>query len=93
MPFSSPKCRAEVERIIAFSLEQMAERGATPVQLSDLADAIDAFRDGSYNVAIELGLASLRTKAGSEAMRPLTMARSLTDLLRDFRQVAALDAT
>lgn len=92
MPYSTPKGRGEAERLIAFSLDQLTLRGATLSQLSDLADAIDALRARSYNMAVELGLASLRTKVGPEAVRPPKMTRSLTDLLGDFRQIATGDA-
>jgi len=80
LPFNTPKGRAEAERVITFSLQQLTELGATPAQLSDLADALDALRARSYNMAVELGLASLRNRGSSEAMRPPRLARSLTDL-------------
>jgi hypothetical protein len=72
---------AEIE--VAFAAS--AENCATPDQLADLADAVDAFKDRSYGVAAALA----RAAAGSQrkvafGRRPESMSRSLVELREAF---------
>src|SRR5918995_1158298 len=72
---------AEIEIAFAASLEN----AATPDQLGDLADAIDAFKDRAYGVAASLARAAASTRRKVEySRRPATMSRSLAELREDF---------
>jgi hypothetical protein len=72
---------AEIE--IAFAAS--AENSATPDQLADLADAVDAFRERSYGVAAALARAAAGTRRKVEySRRPASMSQSLVDLREAF---------
>src|SRR5688572_18676335 len=72
---------AEIE--IAFAMS--AEDSATPDQLADLADAVDAFRERSYGVAAALARAAAGTRRKVEySRRPASMSQSLVDLREAF---------
>jgi hypothetical protein len=72
---------AEIE--IAFA--SSAETAATPDQLADLADAVDAFRDRAYGVAASLARAALSARRKIEySRRPASMSRSLAELREAF---------
>jgi len=88
MAYSGNKGRAEALRVISLALERLTDQGAASAQLSDLADAVDALRDGSYNVAVELGLASMRRKSPPGSTRPPRLARSLDDLKAEVARLA-----
>jgi len=87
MPYSTAKGREEALRIISAALQRLAENGALENQLSDLADAVDAIRSHSYNVAVELGLASMRRKSLPDSTRPPRLARSLEELKADVARL------
>lgn len=85
----APERRAEAEHAIEQALatiEGAAHEGATPSvdQLSDLADAIDSFKEGSFGVAAELAVGALRRKPLPTARRPQSLARSIPDLRAAF---------
>lgn len=72
---------AEIEVAFASS----AENPATPDQLADLADAIDAFRERSYGVAAALARAAARARRKVEySRRPPSMSKSLAELREAF---------
>jgi hypothetical protein len=70
---------------IEVALAASTEHAATPEQLGDLADAIDAFRDRSYGVATALAraAASKRRKV-EQSRRPASMLRTLAELRETF---------
>lgn len=62
-----------------------AENAATPQQLGDLADAIDAFKERDYGVAAALARASAGTRRKVEySCRPASMSKSLVELREAF---------
>ncbi len=68
---------------IAFAV--FAENAATPDQLADLADAVDAFKDRAYGVAASLARAAAGTRHKIEiSRRPAGMARSTAELREAF---------
>ncbi len=72
---------AEIEIAFAFS----AENTATPDQLGDLADAVDAFRERAYGVAASLARAAASSRRKVEfSRRPPSMRRSLAELREVF---------
>jgi hypothetical protein len=78
------KLREAVNEIeVAFAVS--AEKAATPDQLGDLADAIDAFKERDYGVAAALARASSGTRRKVEySRRPPSMSKSLVELREVF---------
>jgi hypothetical protein len=72
---------AQIE--VAFAAS--AENSATPDQLADLADAVDAFKDRSYGIAAALARAAAgpRRKVAF-SRRPESMSKSLAELREAF---------
>jgi hypothetical protein len=83
--FRAPERRAEAEHAIEQAFAAL-EGGMAPSvdQLSDLADAIDSFKEGSFGVAAELAAGALRKKALPIARRPQSLARTIPDLRAAF---------
>ena len=68
---------------IAFAAS--TENAATPDQLADLADAVDAFKDRAYGVAASLARAASGTRRSVDvSRRPAAMSRSLAELRKAF---------
>jgi hypothetical protein len=77
--------RREAVNEIEVALTAFDERVATPDQLGDLADAIDAFKEREYGVAAVLARASASTRRKVEfSRRPPSMSRSLAELREAF---------
>lgn len=55
------RARQEAEQTIDVAM-RACEAGATPAQLSDLADAVDALRDGVLGAAVTLARASMTSR-------------------------------
>jgi hypothetical protein len=65
----------------------------TDARLSDLADAIDAFTEGAWAVAVALAEASTSRRSGAVgAARPVEMARSWEELRQDFKAARSASA-
>jgi hypothetical protein len=75
---------------IEIALASAAESAATPDQLADLADAIDAFRDRAYGVAASLARAAANTRRKVDySRRPASMTLSLAELRESFARARA----
>ena len=75
----------EAVAAIEVAFAASAEGSATPDQLSDLADAVDAFKDRSYGVAAALARASVGSRRNIEfGRRPESMLQSLAELRETF---------
>lgn len=74
---------AVTEIEVAFAAS--ADNAATPDQLADLADAVDAFKERTYGVAAALARAAARTRRKVEfGRRPASMSKSLDELRAAF---------
>jgi hypothetical protein len=72
---------AEIEVALACS----AENDASPEQLADLADAVDAFKERAYGVAASLARASAAKRRKIEySRRPASMSKSIVELRDAF---------
>lgn len=70
---------------IEVALAALAENAATPDQLGDLADAVDAFKERAYGVAVSLARAASSTRRKVElGRRPDSMLRSLAEICDTF---------
>jgi hypothetical protein len=83
------RARHEAEQTIAVAIGA-CEAGATPAQLSDLADAIDALRDGVIGAALTLARASMTSRPKTtNGLRPDHRRQTLDeirDAFADYRQ-------
>lgn len=78
----------EAETAIRKCLNALRQFEPSQAQLSDLADAIDAFRAQTYGIAVALaGAALLPRRAEDRALRPAPMARTLREMEDDFAAV------
>lgn len=78
---------------IEVALAATAEGAATPDQLADLADAIDAFKDSSYGIAAALARAAAAPRRRMEpSRRPASMARTLAELRETYARLSAARA-
>lgn len=76
--------RAEAESAIEQAIAVLDGARPSEDQLSDLADAIDSFREGSFGVAADLAAGALRHKSLPVARRPASLARTIPDLKAAF---------
>lgn len=83
------RARREAEQTIDVAM-RACEIGATPAQLSDLADAVDALRDGVLGAAVTLARASMTSRPNTtSALRPDHRRQTLDeirDAFADYRQ-------
>lgn len=81
---------AEAAAEIAEALALIGDGAATPDQLADLADAVDAFRDGRFHVARLLARAATAKRRALEThRRPQSMSRTVKEIRESFAQLTA----
>ena len=75
---------------IEVALAAFETETATPDQLADLADALDAFKERLYGVAAALARASTRPRRQiGHHRRPDSMAQTIAELRQNFAQARA----
>lgn len=83
------RARHEAEQTIDVAM-RACESGATPAQLSDLADAVDALRDGVLGAAVTLARASMTSRPNTTGgLRPEHRRPTLDEIreaFADYRQ-------
>ncbi len=84
--------RQHAETAIAIALVVCEARVASETQLADLADAVEALRDGQYRVATILAEAAIeRRKPDLRTMRPRNMSRSIAEIRAMFATLQDFD--
>jgi len=83
--FSDKQTREEAVRAIEAAFDFLERYRRTEDRISDLADAIDAFSEGAWAVAVALADAATTKQSRSlSAARPVEMSRSWDELKHDF---------
>jgi hypothetical protein len=86
--FSGESTRDDALRAIDTAFAALEREKRTEGRLSDLADALDAFSEGAWPVAVALAQASISKHPSSdEACRPAQMARSWSELKHEYEAV------
>ncbi|MGH7005761.1 MAG: hypothetical protein ACREIP_17595 [Alphaproteobacteria bacterium] len=82
----APRTHGEAALAIEAAIANLRFR-ATAEQIADLADALDAFKQNEYGVAIALAKAVLKSvPQAKDSLRPTSMARTLDDIEDEFRE-------
>ena len=77
--------REDAVRAIEIAIVALEEKKATPDQLGDLADAIDALKQGQFHAAALLADGALHAKPLKRGNRPETMSLTLQEMKEAFR--------
>jgi hypothetical protein len=91
-PENHSHSRQHAETAISIALVVCEAGEATEMQLADLADAVEAFRDKQYRVSTILAEAAIeRRRPDLSTMRPRTMSRSIVEIRALFASIQCLD--
>lgn len=76
--------REDAERAIEVAFAALELNPATPDQLGDLADAIDALKQRQFYVSVLLAHGAMHSKP-LESKRPQALSRTLDEMKQEFR--------